>query len=429
MDEISARPRLSLCMIVKDEVNCLQRCIDSVKDIVDEIVIVDTGSTDGTLDLAKRYASKMAHIAWIDDFSYARNISIDMATGDWILILDADNYIKNEFCSYLLQLITKPNMLAYQLMIRDNYDGTYCDLYLNTRLFRRMPSVMYTGRVHEQVTPSLLEIVKSDPTWRCDILKNIIIEHDGYMQQRIKEDKRFRNISLLTKALEDDPSDIYRRYRLALALGAQTDIGFHHLSIALEALLHLSHQEIQERAFAHELMGNVALSLVGGKEPKKALQICAVAESLFSNHPVLSFVKALSYYLTQNFDKSLSSANEALAMGWPPGSFVCNPNRLREDIYLLISRLLRKRGEHSWAVNTLRKAVAEFPDSRRLIHALIRSALAVKMPWVALDEGAKWMKSNGVDTECLLLCADAAEMHGEASSAARWRSLAGKSAA
>ena len=86
-----AQPRLSLCMIVRDEIDCLQRCIDSVKDIVNEIVIVDTGSTDGTFDLAKRYASRVAQIEWNDDFSRARNISLDMATGDWILRLDADN--------------------------------------------------------------------------------------------------------------------------------------------------------------------------------------------------------------------------------------------------------------------------------------------------------------------------------------------------
>lgn len=78
-------------------------------------------------------------------------------------------------------------------------------------------------------------------------------------------------------------------------------------------------------------------------------------------------------------------------------------------------------------VDTLRHAVAEFPNSQRLVHALIRSALAARVPLVALDAGAKWMKSNGLDVECLLLCADAAEMHGDPSIAARWRSQAGRS--
>jgi glycosyltransferase involved in cell wall biosynthesis len=427
MGSVLARPRLSLCMIVRDEIACLQRCLDSVKHVVDEIVIVDTGSTDGTLDLAKKYASRLAQIAWIDDFSYARNISIDMATGDWILVLDADDYLREESCSDLLQSLRESDVLAYNLMVRDHHEGGYCETSFVIRLFRRMPTVRYSGKVHEQVTPPLLEIMKSNPKWRNATLKNVIIEHDGYVQQRTN--KRSRNILLLTRALEDDPSDIYRRFKLAQALGSETDTGFHHLSIALEALLHLSDQEIQEKAFAHELMGNAALRLAGRNEPKKALQICAIAESLFSRHPVLSFVRALSYYLSQDIDNSLSSANEALSMVWPAGNFVCNPDWLREDIYLLISRIRQERGEYSLTVSTLKNAVAEFPNSRRLVHALIRNAVEASMPLVALDTGAKWMKSNGLDADCLLLCADAAEKHGDPSSAARWRLLAGKSGA
>ncbi|MGC8490861.1 MAG: glycosyltransferase family 2 protein [Syntrophobacteraceae bacterium] len=94
-------PPLSLCMIVRDEIDCLERCLDSVKEIADEIVIVDTGSTDGTFELAKRHASRVAQIAWRDDFSYARNIAFDLASGDWILSLDADHYLRRESCPYL----------------------------------------------------------------------------------------------------------------------------------------------------------------------------------------------------------------------------------------------------------------------------------------------------------------------------------------
>lgn len=425
MGDLLAQPRLSLCMIVRDEIDCLQRCIDSVKDIVDEIVIVDSGSTDGTLDLAKRYASKLAQIVWNDDFSHARNIALDMATGDWILQLDADEHLRKESCSDLLQSIGKSDMLAYNLAVRNHREGGYCEIFFPARLFRRMPTVRYSGRVHEQVTPSLLEIMRSDPRWRSGTLENVIIEHLGYRQQnKESKNKKSRNILLLTKALEDDPSDIYRSFKLALELGAETDIGYQHLSIALEGLLRLSDREIREKAFAHELLGNGALRLAGRNEPEKALRICSIAESLFSRHPVLSFARALSYYLSHDTDNSLSSANEALATAWPPGTFVCRSDWLREDIYLLISRIRQERGEYSRTVDILRGAVAEFPSSQRLVYALIRSALAARTPLLALDEGAKWMKSNGLDAECLLLCAEAAEMHGDLSCAARWRSLA-----
>jgi tetratricopeptide (TPR) repeat protein len=425
MDNILGRPRLSLCMIVKNEIDCLQRCIDSVKDIVDEIVIVDTGSTDGTLDLVKKCASRMTRIAWTDDFSHARNISLDMATGDWILSMDADSCLQKESRSDLLHAIMTPDMLACHLVMRNHYEGGDCETFLCTPLFRRMDAVRYSGKVHEQVTPALQETMKSDPKWRCATLQQVIIEHYGYLRERTKLNKRARNIALLTKAVEADPSDIYRRFKLAQALGAETDIGYGHLAVALEALLLLRPREIQEQAFAHELMANGALRLAGRNEPQKALAVCSVAESIFGRHPVTSFVRALSFYLSGDRDKSLGSANEALSMAWPPGSFVCNPNWLREDLYLLISRIRQERGEPSRAIDTLRMAVAEFPDSRRVVHTLMRSGLEAKMPVVALQEGARWLNARGMDAECLLLCAEAAEMHGDASSAAKWRLLAG----
>ncbi len=426
MGNTLARPRLSLCMIVKNEIGFLKPCIDSVKAIVDEIIIVDTGSTDGTLELAKKCASRMTQIAWIDDFSHARNIAVDMASGDWILSMDADSCLNGESCSPLLRAIAEPDMLAYNVMMRNHFDDSGYETFFKTELFRRLPAVRYTGKVHEQVTPSLLEIMKSDPKWRCATLSNVIIEHYGYMKQQTKLGKRTRNVDLLKKALEEDPSDIYRRFKLAQALGAETDTGYRHLSIALEKLLELPSREIREQAFAHELLGNGALRLAGRNEPQKALEICAIAESLFSIHPVTSFVRALSHYLSRDIDNSMRCAKEALATVWPPGSFVCNPEWLREDIYFLLSSIQRERKEYGRTVDTLKKAVTEFPASRRLVFALIRSALEAKIPLVALDAGAKWMRVHGLDAECLLLCADAAQMHGDPASSARWRSLAEK---
>ncbi len=425
MDTLFTRPRLSLCMIVRDEIDCLQRSIDSVRDIVDEIVIVDTGSTDGTIDLVKRYASKLAQISWKDDFSYARNVSVDMATGDWILQLDADEYLRKECCFDLLRSLEKQDMLAYNLAVRNQREGGYSEIFFPARLFRRMPTIRYFGKIHEQVTPSLLEVMKSNPGWRSDTLQNVVIEHQGYMLgHKERKNKKSRNIRLLTRTLEEDPSDIYRRFKLAQELGAETDIGYHHLSIALEALLRLPEQEIKEKAFGHELMGNAALRFAGRNEPQKAIQISSIAESLFSSHPVLSFVKALSHYLRKDIGSALKSANEALAMVWPPGAFVCNPDWLREDIYLLLSRIWQDKGEYSQAIDILRKGVGEFPGSERLVQSLIRIALVAQRPLIALNAGARWMKSNGLDKECLLLCAEAAEMHGEPCCAARWRSLA-----
>ena len=95
---------LSLCMIVKDEEKVLKRCLDSVKDIVDEIIIVDTGSHDKTKDIAKQYTDKLYDFKWIDDFSKARNFSFSKATKDYIIWLDADDVILEDDRIKLLNL-------------------------------------------------------------------------------------------------------------------------------------------------------------------------------------------------------------------------------------------------------------------------------------------------------------------------------------
>lgn len=419
-------PPLSLCMIVRDEIDCLERCLDSVKEVVDEIIIVDTGSTDGTFELAKRHASRVAQIGWRDDFSYARNIAIEMASGDWILSLDADHYLRRESYSDLLEALRVPDVLACRLMIRDHHDGGYCENTPCTKLFRRLPGIRFRGRIHEQVTSALQEFVRVNPGWRSVTLESVIVEHDGYMQKRMKaESKEARNLRLLTMALEEDPSDIYRRYKLAQLLGVETDEGYRHLSFALEELLALSDREIQELAFAYELMGNGALRSAERNEPAKALRVCMIAEFLFGKHPVLSYVRALSYYSLRNSDVALTSAEEALAMAPGADGFVFSPGWLRQEIYFLISRIRQERSEHSAAIDALRSAVAENPDSRQLVHTQMRTALAAGAPLVALEYGARSLRSNGVDAQCLLVCAEAAEMYGDLASAARWRSLAG----
>ncbi|MCH8018826.1 glycosyltransferase family 2 protein, partial [candidate division KSB1 bacterium] len=86
----SKKPSLSLCMIVKNEEEYLQECLESIEDVVDEIIVVDTGSTDRTVEIARQFDAEVHHIPWNDDFAAARNESIKHASGDWILQLDAD---------------------------------------------------------------------------------------------------------------------------------------------------------------------------------------------------------------------------------------------------------------------------------------------------------------------------------------------------
>ena len=147
---------ISLCMIVKNEEQVLARCLDSVSGIADEIIIVDTGSTDKTQEIARQYTQRVYSFAWIDDFSAARNYSFALAKSDFCMWLDADDVILPEDREKLLQL--KEHLDDYDtVMLRYNasFDSSGKPIfsYWRERLLRNCPHAIWQGAVHEVIAP------------------------------------------------------------------------------------------------------------------------------------------------------------------------------------------------------------------------------------------------------------------------------------
>lgn len=146
---------VSLCMIVRDEEAVLSRCLDSVKDVVDEIVIVDTGSQDRTREIALQYTDRVFEFPWIHDFSAARNFSFEQAKMDYILWLDADDVLPDPegFRQMLRQLPPEADtvMLPYQTAFDQEGKPTFW--FYRERLMRRDPRALWKGAVHEVITP------------------------------------------------------------------------------------------------------------------------------------------------------------------------------------------------------------------------------------------------------------------------------------
>lgn len=149
---------ISLCMIIKNEEDVIGRCLDSVKDIVDEIIIVDTGSTDSSKEIVSKYTDKIYDFIWIDDFSEARNFSFSKATKDYVMWLDADDVIfekdrlklKNikETLSYSVDMV----MMKYDIAFDSNGNTTFS--YYRERLFKRIKNYKWEGPIHEVISPS-----------------------------------------------------------------------------------------------------------------------------------------------------------------------------------------------------------------------------------------------------------------------------------
>lgn len=200
-------------MIVKNEEKHLEGCLKSVAGIADEIVVVDTGSTDRTIEIAKNYGASVFHFNWINDFSAARNFSLSKSNGDWILYLDADERLMPESGNELLSIIKSPGRVGYNCIVKslDSENGRDNQMtYI--RLFKNSGEIRFTGSVHEQILPSLLnnnyKILDS----------SILIEHIGYnISIEGKRDKALRNLELLIKEYENVQTP-YTAFQLALTL-------------------------------------------------------------------------------------------------------------------------------------------------------------------------------------------------------------------
>lgn len=194
---------LSACVITKNEANNISRCLNSVKNIVQEMLVIDTGSTDETIAIAESLGAKVFHYEWNNDFSAARNYALDQATGDWILFLDADEYIPDDKVQNILPEIEKIHgnrkisSIVCLMQHTEGFNGTIKCFDRTLRLFRNSPAIRYQGRVHE----TIYKHGKGMFGYFLDKEKLLII-HTGYQSVNIT-DKVKRNLILLEAELAD----------------------------------------------------------------------------------------------------------------------------------------------------------------------------------------------------------------------------------
>lgn len=210
---------VSLCMIVKDEETYIRRCLDSVSNLVDEIIIVDTGSTDSTLSIAAEYGAKILKFTWQEDFAIARNFSIENAISDYILVLDADEYIDQD--TNLQESIK--DMKDYYIINFKNYmDGGYISTHQSIRLFKNKIGLKYYGKIHEHLNIDDFDNLSVAFT-------DFFIHHDGYKNVVFNQKNKFeRNLKILEKEVKSNPTG----YNL-FNLGTQYKVGKEYLK-ALE---------------------------------------------------------------------------------------------------------------------------------------------------------------------------------------------------
>ncbi|SHK59051.1 glycosyltransferase [Desulforamulus aeronauticus] len=200
---------VTLVMIVKNESRDLETCLASVKEQVDEIIIVDTGSTDNTWEIARKYTDKIFTYPWDGNFSSARNYAIGKATGDWLLSLDADEVLLSK-PGQLKELISRSTKIdAYMLPLLypiSEETGEY-NQFLILRLFRNKKEYRFEGTIHEQVVVHHNEVV--------DSTTELMIQHNT-LSPRERNRKRGRNLAALKKASLLAPQNYFLQYYLGI---------------------------------------------------------------------------------------------------------------------------------------------------------------------------------------------------------------------
>lgn len=256
---------LTLCMIVKNEESNLGNCLQNIQPLVDEIVIVDTGSSDNTKLIASKFTDKIYDFIWCKDFSKARNYSISKASNDWVLVLDADEFIysfdRESVSKFTAKESTKIGRIE-RVNITETPFGVNRQLERINRLFNRK-YYQYEGIIHEQIVSINNVLMESEEI-------SIGVEHIGYTNQELnRTNKIYRNIILLNESLKSNSYDPYLYYQLGKSYFVLKEyekaIGYFNKALSCNIDYRLEYVE--------DLIETYGYSLINGGKYEEALKL------------------------------------------------------------------------------------------------------------------------------------------------------------
>jgi tetratricopeptide (TPR) repeat protein len=206
---------LSLSMIIRDEATRLESCLASLAGFVDEMVVIDTGSRDDSVAIARRLGATVHELSWPGDFAPARNRALEVVRGDWVLVLDADERLRPEAREPLRRLMAEPDALVITLLRRE-LGAAQAPYSSVSRLFRRHPDLRWSRPYHAMIDDSVLAIQARDPHWRVLHCPEPALLHDGYRPERLLEaGKATRLRQAMEAELAERPDDAYAIAKLA----------------------------------------------------------------------------------------------------------------------------------------------------------------------------------------------------------------------
>lgn len=313
------KPQISLCMIVKNEEDCIGSCLQSVQSAVDEIIVVDTGSTDTTVDMALKAGAAVHLHEWQGDFAAARNASIQLASGEWILVLDADETLAEGHGALLRQMVADlPDADGFFVRIV-NYFGTEAQQTGSSvssalRLFRNKPAYLFEGRIHEQIVQPILT---ANPEAQL-LYSSIQLNHGGYLPEVVKKKNKVkRNMSLLIQELEHTDNESFHRYNLGVEYMREGDFLLAREQFQLSRAVN----DWRKSSFGHVVVLREVNCLQALGRWEEAVELCQSAAADLSQFPDLFFTLGRIHYHLRQWKQAEAAFRTALEIGEAPPNY------------------------------------------------------------------------------------------------------------
>ncbi|MFT9495194.1 tetratricopeptide repeat-containing glycosyltransferase family 2 protein, partial [Anaerosolibacter sp.] len=304
---------LSLCVITKNEEKNLSRCIQSVKDIVDEIIIVDTGSTDDTVKIAESYGAKVLYYPWDDSFSEAKNFAFRQAAGEWILTMDADEEVnaldKEKICS-LLKNDDIDIYLFQTLSYVGKYPGVDTASNLNIRLIRNHKGYQYIGAIHEQICNFNQDVIDKSKVK----IEKIIVYHYGYLDSAAKEkNKPGRNMRILEKILEGNPHNNFHLFNMG-----NEYLRLNKYKMALKYYKRAYRDFAPELAHSPKLLFKLITTLDVLNRYDEEMEILKAGLAYYPKFVDLEYMRACLFHKLKKYTLAIKGFKKCVSMETPP---------------------------------------------------------------------------------------------------------------
>lgn len=352
---------ISLCMIVKNEENFLTRCLESVTDLVEEIIIVDTGSTDKTKEICTSYKVKLYDFVWSESFAEARNFGINKATKEWILYIDADEevFVKNiEELKNSLETIDK-NLYLVPII---NYYGSsspnpnHSYLFTSHRLFKNNKHFKFIGNIHEHLNK---ESLTEKDLKEVEIIRSIEIHHYGYMDSVVKDKKKNeRNLKLLIKEKKDPNYDPWIDYHIASEYYRMKEYekAFTELN---SSIFHFLKRHQMPPSLIYKLKYEILILLKSYKSAKTSID---KAIQLYPDYVDLYFYKGIILFQENLFEEAIKVFTYCLKLGESNIKYLILSGTGSYSAWYFIGCCYEKLNNYQNAITAYKEALNIYPN-------------------------------------------------------------------